>query len=539
MIQIGKIFFLYFTIDSVRTVLPVSIRELPKNNIIIDITKGYTLRRIGTYSPNVVEQIVHTFIPLNQFCIASPTADICLYTSLSEKSNIVELFTLMTSNQSIHTSSSHDSENLSKSIGSDIIRVLKQHREIIRNNKSIVHFIDNQFYYEKTDQKALTTAPLTNVIDNYPSIIHLRHPTSVEILLKQINNNKIGFEYLSSTDLKLFLTAIFSTIDTSYTVSNIQESLYIFTSLIVGQSIFVLRHCSFNKHNSLPSQPCIAISTLFLRTAIHDVPIFSIYSLTPLPIIVNGDRYIYSNLPKIIGINSTDQRLIMWNDDSDINQCRFSPIVRCQRTPISLPISKLPCLSQLFGVNQSLTTTCQVSRSQNIDQDVIYIDNNIWLFNNIRHTQNCYIYSTENELAETITINEPAIVSIPCNKKIACMDFQLSISSCTQYPAAIISGFGSNIQSSSHFILPIQNITKTLLSSYEFQLEKSMNEFFTTFTSKQSRFKRMMHDFASYILSAIFFILLIMFLYMLKLVRYKVQKELDNLESLVFEMIRV
>ena len=185
--------------------------------------------------------------------MASPTTDVCLYTSLSQKSNVVELATLMTSNQSIHTSSSHDSDNVSKLTGSDIFRVLAQHRKIVRNNKSIVHFIDNQFHYQKVDQKALTTAPLTNVIDNYPSIVHLRRSTSVEIILKQINNNKVGFEYLSSTDLKLFLPAVFSTIDTSYTVSNIQESFNILVPLIVGQSVFVLPDCSFNQHNSLPS----------------------------------------------------------------------------------------------------------------------------------------------------------------------------------------------------------------------------------------------------------------------------------------------
>ena len=361
----------------------------------------------------------------------------------------------------------------------------------------------------------------------------------MEIILKQINNNKVGFEYLSSTDLKLFLTALFSTIDTSYTVSNIQESLNILVPLIVGQSVFVLPDCSFIQHNLLPSQPCLAISTLFLRTSIHSASISSIYYLIPLPTIFNSDRYVYSNLPKIIGINSMDQRLIMWNDESDINQCTFSPVVQCQRTPISMPISKSSCLSQLFSDNQPLTTMCQVSRSQNIDQDIIYIDNNIWLFNNIHHAQYCHIYSTENELAETITINEPAIVSIPCNKKIACMDYQLSTSSCSQRRTAIISNFTSNIRNLSHFILPIQNITRTLLSSYESQSEKSMNELFTTFRSKQPTFKRMMHDFASYILSVVFFILLIMLLYIFKLVRYRVQRELDSLESLVIEMIRV
>jgi hypothetical protein len=517
----------------------VSIQELPKNDIIIDITKGYALRRIGVYSPTIVEQIVHTFIPLNQFCVASPTTDICLYASLSEKSNVVQLAILMASNQSIHTSPSHDSDSVSELIGNDIIRVRAQHREIIRNNKSIVHFIDNQFHYQKTDEKALTTASLTNVIDNYSSIVNLRRSTSVEIILKQINNNKIGFEYLSSTDLKLFLTAIFSTIDTSYTVSNIQESLNIFVPLIVGQSVFVLRYCSFNQHNSLPSQPCLAISTLFFRTPINSASIFSIYYLIPLPTIFNNDRYVYSNLPKIIGINSMDQRLIMWNDESDINQCTFLPVVQCQRTPISMPISKSSCLSQLLNDNQSLTTMCQVSRSQNIDQDVIYIDNGIWLFHNIHNTHYCQVYSTSNGLSETISITEAALIRIPCNRTITCMNVQLPASSCTQRRVIITPSFASYIRNLPSFILPINNMTQTIVSSYQLQLEHSMKEMITAFTSKQSRFERIMHDFATYILSVVCFIFFIIFIYIIKFIKYKVQREINNLESLVRDIISV
>ncbi len=60
--DIERLVFLYFTINSIKTVSLVSMRELPKSDIIITINKGCALRRIGTYSPNVEEQIVHTFI---------------------------------------------------------------------------------------------------------------------------------------------------------------------------------------------------------------------------------------------------------------------------------------------------------------------------------------------------------------------------------------------------------------------------------------------------------------------------------------------
>ena len=539
MVNIHELFFLWCITNSIWTVLPVPMQELLKNDIIIDVRKGYALRRIGTYSSNVVEQIVHTFMPLNQFCTTSPTQDVCLYTSQSAESNMVELSTFMASNQSIYTSHSQDKESASKLIGNDLLQVLTQQREIIKNNKSIVHFIDNQLHYQNADQEASTATSSTNTIDNYQSIVHLRRPTSIETILKQINNNKIGFDYLSSTDLKFFLSTIISSIDTSLTVSNIHESLNIFASLIVGQSVFVIRSCSLNQHNSLPSQPCLVVSTLFFRTPTHSASIFSIYYLIPLPTIFNGDKYAYSNLPKIIGINSINQRLIVWNEESDINQCTFSPVVKCQRTPISTPISKSSCLSQLFDDNQSLTTMCQVSRSQNIDQDVTSIHDTIWLFNNIRHTQYCHVYSLENELTETITINEPVIVSVPCDKKVTCMDLQLSVTSCSPGRTILLPGFSENIRSSSQFIAPIQNMTKTLLSSYGSQLDRSTNEVLTNFISKQSQFKRFMHDFASYVLFVVILLLSSIVFYILKLIRCKLQKELDSLEGLVIQMIRV
>jgi hypothetical protein len=67
--------------------------------------------------------------------------------------------------------------------------------------------------------------------------------SSIEIILKRIRSNAIGFEYLSGIDLKLFLTAIFTSIDTSYKISNIEDSLNTFAQLIVGQSVFGLRYC--------------------------------------------------------------------------------------------------------------------------------------------------------------------------------------------------------------------------------------------------------------------------------------------------------
>jgi hypothetical protein len=107
-------------------------RELPKSDIIIDINKGYALRRIGTYSPNAKEQIVHTFIPLNHFCAMSPATDVCVFGALWKKVNVVELATTITSQHTI----SYNSDIVSSLVGKDITRVTQHHpNDIIKNKK--------------------------------------------------------------------------------------------------------------------------------------------------------------------------------------------------------------------------------------------------------------------------------------------------------------------------------------------------------------------------------------------------------------------
>jgi hypothetical protein len=517
----------------------VLIRELPTNDIIIEITKGYALKRIGTYSPNVIPQIVHTFVPLNDFCIGSANTQVCLYISRAKKAKVLELATIMKSHHTAHTSPSFNINNMSRLITKDISRILMQdHPEgIIKDNKTIVHFVDDQFHYPQNNKKISITASPQTAIDNYFDFT-LMHPTSAELIVEQIKNNKIGFEYLSDTDLKKFLSTIFTSIDTSYINYDVQDILDTFTQLIVGQSVFASRHCSLSRQNSAPFQPCLIVSTLFLRAPTDGT---SIYRLIPLPTIFNGDKYIYSNLPKIVGINLIDQIIIMWNDEADIKQCTFSPVVQCQKMPVSMSLSKVPCLSQLFDKSQLVTSMCQVSRSQDIDQDVVDISNGIWLFNNIHHTQYCQLDSTSNELTETIIINEPSLVRMPCDKTITCMDYQLPASSCAQHRIIVTPSFTLNNQHLSRFILPLQNMTKTLLSFYKSQLDKTMKDIVPLYIPIESKLKQLLHEIATYAVYLLCLIVLTNILSTIKLAvnKCKLQRKVNSIDNFVQDMITV
>jgi hypothetical protein len=540
MVGIGNLFFVYFIINSISTVTLISIQEVPANDIIVDIKKAYALRRVGIYSPSFVEQIVHTFIPLDSYCVASPNKGVCLYGSSPTKTNMVELATMMTSHHTLNTLSSYNKDSVSRIISNDISRVLTKYRpnEIMKDTKSVVHCVNNQLHYQKSDDKALMVPPSTNVIDEYTGIRHLPLTPSIDIILKQINSNQIAFDYLSSIDLNLFLSAIFSSSGTSYPIADIQETLHHFDQLIVGQSVVALRYCSLNRQNSFLSQPCLAISTLFLEAPVNSATTFSIYRLIPLPIIDNGDKYVYTDLPKLVGINSKDQTIIMWDDESDVNECTFTPFVQCQQMPATTSLSKSLCLSQLFDNNQLTTSACKVIRSQNTDQGVMHIGSSIYLFYDVLRTQYCQISSTSNGLTETISINEAALVRMPCNKTILCMDAQLPASSCTPRRVLVTPAFPSNIRNLPRFILPIKNIAQTLVSVYQLQLEKSMTDFMTIFISKQSSFTKIMIGFGKYILSAIFFILLMIILFIIKNIKFTIPRQIKELATFVIDGVR-
>jgi len=94
---------------------------------------------------------------------------------------------------------SYNNDIVSSLFGEDITRVLKQHHshDIINNNKSIFHLVNNQFYYKKIEEKALMTMSPNSAADNC-SDIHIPRTSSIEIILKQIRSNKIDSEYLSN-----------------------------------------------------------------------------------------------------------------------------------------------------------------------------------------------------------------------------------------------------------------------------------------------------------------------------------------------------
>ena len=535
---VEKFLLLYFIINSLKIISSWSIEKLATNDILINTQKSYFLKRIGTYSPKIEEKIVHTFIPIVNPCLQLPETSVCYYISRSKSINIIELVTIMISGQPVQITSYFDRDSISRLIRNDISQVLAQHNpaRIINNTNSIIHFINDKTYYQTNNEKELIPAHRNNAISVDPGIPYL-DPTPAEKIMKQMNNNKINYDFLSDIDLKLFLNAVFSYIDRSYIISDIQETLNAFNKLIIGQSVFALRSCSLSSIKSMHSQPCLAISTLFAGTPADSITTFTIFRLNSLPIVFDGDLYVYSNLPKIIGINLLDQTFIIFDDGLDTSECIFSSIVLCRFKYISVASSRSSCLSQLFDENQQVANLCSVSRSRNIQNEMINVNDEIYLFYNIHQPYHCQIYSTSNKLIGTISVNEAVLFRIPCNNTIICAHIQLSASSCKDIrvivtPISTLSGL--NLP---HFIIPLNNSERTLVSLYQSQTGKFMNDLTEAFISKQPRFKETVRDAATYILSIICFIFTILFIYIFKIIKYKLQREMRNLEEIVEDAI--
>ena len=215
----------------------------------------------------------------------------------------------------------------------------------------------------------------------------------------------------------------------------------------------------------------------------------------------------------------------------------FSSIVLCRYKYISMSSSKSSSLAQLFDDNQQMASLCSVSRSQNIQKDMINVNDEIYLFNNIHQPYHCLVYSTSKNLIGTIPVNESALFRIPCNKTILCADIQLAASPCKENQVIVTLSSSLSSQNLPHFIIPMNNMNRALVSLYQTQNDKFMDDFAKVFNSRQPRFMQIIRDTAICTVSLISFTFIFTFIHIFKIIKYKLQKKMKNLEDVVEDAI--
>jgi hypothetical protein len=208
------------------------------------------------------------------------------------------------------------------------------------------------------------------------------------------------------------ISLLVPTDDVMLDTRNIRENINIFANMIVGQSVHALKSCSISENDkSKDGPPCLVVSTIYLRIPSGSLSVYQVYSLTPLPVIFKGEKYVYSDLPNIFGFNSIDKKLVLWNDNKLASSCIFSEAVQCRNYSISISISSVPCLNQLCSPASSALMNCQVTKSKENGVSISNIKNNIWYFYSSDRPTNCELQSLSSPLIDTISIKEPMIVS--------------------------------------------------------------------------------------------------------------------------------
>jgi hypothetical protein len=171
---------------------------LPSANIILDVQKGFALRRRGIYSKNFEKVIIHTFVPIVDLCTLSPTADVCIYVAQSTASNILELSNVLSHRETIQEEFQYNHQLTSSLIDEDIGRILAVHNPavFINETKDIIHYFDAHFHFVNDDnnKSSMTSTDLVDYRHKQLTLPFIKRPAT--IILNQILNNRIAFDFI-------------------------------------------------------------------------------------------------------------------------------------------------------------------------------------------------------------------------------------------------------------------------------------------------------------------------------------------------------
>ena len=397
---------------------------------------------------------------------------------------------MMTDSKLIRSKILHDADYVTMKTAESLSEVLAMHdfENVMNVSKSAVHVINGHIHYLAENEQSLLMAGSNDIIRNRADFLARRK--SIENVLSLIRNDRVGFDFLPQKEIRSLLKIIFSVPVSASLTSNFRE-------LIIGQSINALRYCDTDINNESLAQPCLAISTLFLRNPRDTTASFVVYRLVSLPVVKDEYMYTYSNLPKIVGINFKEKMIVTWNDDCDTSKCLFLEIFQCYQAPIKRRLVDQSCLSELLDNTDSITSMCGITRYVVTDSIPAVIDDNIWLIQNFAHLQQCKLYTHAQSASEVISISieGPSVLVMPCNETLICTDYTLPPSSCAVHKSMLIYRHSSIVNSHELILLPINNLSDTMVASYQTQADRVFNEFVAKLKNGTPKYKRIFENF--------------------------------------------
>ena len=196
---------LRFLLLSMRFPMPMSHHLLPDAQSIVNMDKGYSLRRIGTFSSTLDNHFIHTLISIDDLCVASSSSDVCIYATEATKSAIVELATVIGNRLKYTSSSAMNKVSLSNLISDNLDQTLAHNRpdRFFNTTHSMTHVL-NSHVSSSTIVRTYLSLPFSSDDFDRPEKeqqsrpISRFAPTTLATILHQINNRKLGFDFKTS-----------------------------------------------------------------------------------------------------------------------------------------------------------------------------------------------------------------------------------------------------------------------------------------------------------------------------------------------------
>ena len=315
----------------------------------------------------------------------------------------------------------------------------------------------------------------------------------------------------------------------------IEEVIDSFLQLVLAQNIYALRTCSFSIENKRERTPCILVSTLFIRPLRNSRSVFNVYRLIPFPIFTKDEKYIYSNLPAFVGINTVDDTIALWTRTANQQTCSFLMVVQCDEEPLIVPLSTIPCLQELFGKQVPTTSTCHVTRSQEVQPSILHVGGGLWLFYNTDQPYQCQavMNSTEN-----IRITAPGQYRIPCELQIQCSIIELPSVSCITETIVVRPTTGNIYKQISAAGLSLNNLTHRLVRTYSKNAIAALTSLEKQSLQQKSTFKRILLEFGNWALSVLLLLSLTIILIVVKILRARINRQIDATQKNINKLIR-
>jgi hypothetical protein len=444
--------------------------------------------------------------------------------------NILELSTIMSSKENVLSAYEYEEETVSNLINKNITQFLSVYHpgDFFTKIKSNFHFFENNFYLKNNNDQSLQEISLNDNTRNQ----HVKvSKISATIVLEQIINNNIGFNFLTNEEIIVFLLPLMASIDKSYNYFTKERLMDEFSRLIIAQTVHALRTCTARQEDIQRYTPCLIISTLFLRPPPLNVFTHIVYNFYPLPIVVNHHQYTYSNIPTTFGVNFIDHTLISWNNQQEKSNCFFSKIVQCREHPIIISLSSVPCISKLFSTDKSISNACGITRSLYSLSSIVNVVQNIWIFYNLDEVNPCQIYSHSNDSNKFLSISEPSIMHLSCGTSIKCSDAHLSTSICKENTIAVKTETDQFCTNLSNIQFSISKLTTRLENAFKSKARDSFRELQMDFDNNRSSTVKIFQIFADLL---VYFLLLLLFIIMiaiLKFIKINIQKKMNQIEK--------